>query len=72
VLAIGATAAINRAAADQSTTAAGLRWDISPRVALKAQWDHVRVRREGSGLWQQAGGGPARSDVVAIAADFVF
>jgi hypothetical protein len=72
MLAIGATTAINRTAADQNTTSLGMRWDLAPRLALKAQWDHVRVRREGSGLFGQSGPEPASANVAAIALDFVF
>jgi hypothetical protein len=71
-IADGATTAINRTAADQSTTSAGLRWDVTPRVALKAQWDHVRTRRDGGGLWHLSDAGPAHSSVAAVALDFVF
>lgn len=72
MLAIGATTAINRTAADQSTTSLGMRWDLAAHLALKAQWDHVRVKREGGGLWRQSGSGPATANVVAVALDFVF
>jgi hypothetical protein len=71
-IAIGATTAINRTAADQSTTSAGLRWDVTPRVALKAQWDRVRTRRNGGGLWHRSDARPAHSSVGAVALDFVF
>jgi hypothetical protein len=72
MLAVGAATAINRAAADQSTTSLGMRWDLAPRLALKAQWDHVQVRRDGSGLWRNAGADPATANVAAVALDFVF
>jgi hypothetical protein len=71
-LAIGATTAINRSAADQSTTSAGARWDIGARVALKAQWDHIRTRRDGGGLWRGSDNGASKANVVAVALDFVF
>jgi hypothetical protein len=71
-LAIGATTAINRSAADQSTTSAGIRWDIGARVALKAQWDHIRTRRDGGGLWSESDNDAHEANVVAVALDFVF
>lgn len=71
-IAEGATQAFNHGAGHQHTTSAGLRWDVTSRVALKAQWDHVRTRRDGHGLWRNGDGRPARSDIVAVAADFVF
>jgi len=71
-LAAGATMAINKASGHQFTTSAGLRWDISPRVALKAQFDHVRTRRNADGLWHAADGRADSSNILALAADFVF
>lgn len=71
-LAAGATMAINKTSGHQFTTSAGLRWDISPRVALKAQLDHVRTRRNGDGLWLAADGRAKASSILAVAADFVF
>jgi hypothetical protein len=72
MLAFGATIAINRTAAHQSTTSLGMRWDLAPRLALKAQWDHVRVKREGGGLWHESGPEPASANTAAVALDFVF
>lgn len=71
-IAVGATQAFNNGAAHQYTTSVGLRWDVVPNVAVKTQWDHVRTRREGSGLWHGGDGVPHHSDVVAVAIDFVF
>jgi hypothetical protein len=71
-LADGAASAINTTAAHQFTTSAGLRWDIAPRLALKAQWDHIDSRRDGSALWLRADGRPTQADIFAVAADFVF
>ena len=47
-------------------------WDVAPRVALKAQWDRVHTRRDGDGLWRGSDGAPAHSNVLSVAADFVF
>src|SRR5690606_34342884 len=71
-LADGATRALNGMAGHQFTTSAGIRWDVAPRLALKAQWDHVRSRANGSGLWRDDDGRPAHADIVALSADFVF
>lgn len=71
-IADGATVAINKIAGHQSTTSAGLRWDVAPRVALKVQWDRIHTRRAGDGLWRRADGQSRRAHVVAVAADFVF
>ena len=35
---------------DQNTISLGARWDFYPRMALKAQWDHTWVRKNGGGL----------------------
>lgn len=71
-LALGAATAINGTAASQRTTSLGTRWDVGPRVALKAQFDHVRWRKQGSALWAHADGTAGAGNVVGIAADFVF
>jgi hypothetical protein len=71
-LALGATTAANKSAGEQSTTSAGLRWDVAPRLALKAQFDHVRTRRDGDGLWLRADGRRTSANVLAVALDFVF
>jgi hypothetical protein len=71
-LANGAATAINSVAAHQSTTSLGARWDVTPRVSLKAQWDRIDVRRDGGALWRNSDGRAATAHVVAVAADFVF
>lgn len=35
---------------DQNTVSLGMRWDFHPKMALKAQWDHTWVRKNGGGL----------------------
>lgn len=58
---------------EQTTYTLGLRWDVKPKVALKAQWDSVQgtprslfpVRREQTG-WRGS------TDVVSLSLDFVF
>ena len=71
-LAFGAATAINTTAASQASTSLGTRWDVTPRLALKAQWDHVRWRNQGSALWFNADGAAGSGNVLAVAADFVF
>lgn len=71
-LANGATIAINNTAPHQSTTSLGVRWDLASRLALKAQWDHVRAPEGGSALWNPTDGRKATADVVAVTLDFVF
>jgi hypothetical protein len=71
-LAQGAAMAINTTAASQSATSIGARWDVLPRLALKAQWDHVRWRNQAGALWFNADGRAGSGNVLAVAADFVF
>lgn len=72
MLADTAVTVINKGAAHQYTTSLGARWDLTARVALKAQWDHIRVRPYGGGLWRASDEQRARANVVAVALDFVF
>lgn len=42
--------AFNRTLVDQNTFSLGARWDVNHQTALKAQWDHTWVRKDGGGL----------------------
>lgn len=35
---------------NQNAISLGMRWDLNPRVAVKAQWDHTWVKKHGGGL----------------------
>ena len=39
---------------DQHSLKVGLRWDLSPDVALKLQWDRIWIDEFGGGLWVQS------------------
>jgi hypothetical protein len=60
---------------DQRTTIAGVRWDVMPNVALKAQWDGIRG--DGGSLFPYRND-PAdrrwsgRMDVYSVTLDFIF
>lgn len=41
---------MNAVHVDQNTISLGMRWDLHPKMALKAQWDHTWVRKNGGGL----------------------
>jgi hypothetical protein len=56
----------------QTTTSLGSRWDVHPRMAVKLQWDHTRVRANGGFLWSTANGDPGRADIGTVLLDFVF
>jgi hypothetical protein len=64
--------AVNVGRVDQQTTAVGTRWDIHPRLALKLQWDHVRVNANGGLLWANSTPAAMRANVGSLLADFVF
>lgn len=56
----------------QTTISLGARWDLSPRLALKLQWDRVRVGVNGGYLWDQSRGERGRARVGTLLLDFVF
>jgi hypothetical protein len=56
----------------QTTYSLGGRWDIHPRMALKAQWDHVRIKAHGGFLWSSATSDPGSANVATVLLDFVF
>ncbi len=74
IQALGSAAAYAASAArvDQRSVSAGMRWDVHPEVALKLQWDHFFIRRNGSVLWGTRNLEPASANVVTAAFDFVF
>jgi len=37
----------------QNTLSVGMRWDVHPKIALKAQWDHTWAKRNGARLFIQ-------------------
>jgi hypothetical protein len=56
----------------QKTDAVGVRWDVWKNIALKAQYDRVKVDG-GVGLFTRVNGTmPSSVNVYSIAADFVF
>lgn len=71
----GAITSLNSVRSAQSTLSLGMRWDFDTRAALKLQWDHVRVRDTGWGLWTQGAtddGAPGRANLWSLTLDFVF
>jgi len=47
----GVGANINFYTTNQSTWSLGLRWNLSPKVALKCQWDQTRIKKQSAVLW---------------------
>ena len=72
----GATLALlNQQRTAQTTTSLGVRWDFDSRAALKLQWDRIRIRDHGWGLWSVPaayGGDAATAQIVTATIDFVF
>ena len=66
-----AVAAINSGRSQQSTVSLGARWDFDPRIALKLQWDRVRVAPNGGFIMSgKSSGGVINAGTVLL--DFVF
>ena len=71
----GAVSALNAQRSEQSTLSLGMRWDFDSRAALKLQWDHVRVRDHGWGLWSSpitSDGSAGTANLLSATVDFVF
>ncbi|WP_072036454.1 hypothetical protein [Vibrio sinaloensis] len=72
----GATeAAINSVRIDQESYSVGLRWDVSPYIALKAQYDHVKINPYGYGLWAstlETMGSSSRVHLFSLNMNFIF
>jgi len=47
----GVGANLNFYTSNQSTWSLGLRWNLSPKIALKCQWDQTRIEAQGGVLW---------------------
>lgn len=71
LLGAGAAFAANFGA-NQHTQSLGVRWDIHPQMALKAQWDYIRIGANGGRLWSNSTLSPAHANVTTLALDFVF
>jgi hypothetical protein len=58
---------------DQHTASLGVRWDVASKLAIKAQFDHVRPSAAGGTFIHiQPGYDGHPVNVVSVAADFVF
>ena len=42
---------INSTRIEQKTISMGMRWDMDNNIALKFQWDHTQIEKNGYGLW---------------------
>lgn len=57
---------------DQTTLAAGLRWDVATNTAVKLQIDRFDVRRNGGAGWRASDPRPAEGTVLSVLVDFVW
>lgn len=74
IQAVGTAAAYaaNASRVEQRSLSGGMRWDVLPQVALKLQWDHFAIRRNGSLLWGERNLEPTSANVVTATLDFLF
>ena len=77
--AAGAQQAMNYAAQagavyrfDQSTVGAGLRWDCTPRAAVKLQVDRFDVHANGAAGWRHGDAREAHGVLVSVLLDFIW
>jgi hypothetical protein len=63
---------VNSTRFDQSSLSLGVRWDVQPQMALKLQWDRVKVHDNGGGLWANSDLRSSTNYVVGVGLDFVF
>lgn len=71
----GILVAMNTQRSAQSSLSLGMRWDFDSRAAFKLQWDHVRVREHGWGVWTAPvgdDGAAGRANLLSATIDFVF
>lgn len=60
---------------EQYTHSLGLRWDVAPKMALKAQWDRTYIEKEQFALWAHRNGRADRDatvNVFSFALNFIF
>lgn len=72
VLADGAARAANWSVVNQRAVSLGVRWDLHAQLALKLQWDHIRIGANGSQLWGHGTAEAGHADIGSVVLDFVF
>lgn len=76
LLGVATTRTGNLGRADQRSAGFGARWDLSPTLALKAQWERVNVAADGRALWRLRDGADGRrafrADVLSLSLDTSF
>lgn len=67
--------ALNSSRVDQKAISVGLRWDLTTRIAMKVQWDHIKLGTYAVGLWLYDGDKTkfhGEVDTFTMTLDFVF
>jgi hypothetical protein len=57
---------------NQGSLSIGARWDVNAQVALKLQYDAIRVNAHGGGIWAFNTPSAHHADVLSAGMDFVF
>lgn len=65
---------LNASSANQTTTTLGVRWDVRPQIALKAQWDSIHADEKSRFPYTNARytDWNGRTDVISLSMDFIF
>lgn len=65
---------LNASAANQTTTTLGVRWDVRPQIALKAQWDSIHADEKSRFPYTNARDTDwnGRTDVISLSMDLIF
>ena len=58
----------------QQSVSIGLRWDFYQKIAFKAEWSHIWIDGDGSGLWQAdiRDTTPNHVNLLSFGFDFIF
>lgn len=71
-LGAGAAQAFNGNRFNQSSWSIGTRWDFRPQMALKLQWEQIRISPNGSALWTRGTADAGHARVASVILDFMF
>jgi hypothetical protein len=71
-LATAAATALNSINTKQHAISLGARWDLTSRLALKTQWDHIKTDANGTALWGGSSLDAGQADVASVVLDFIF
>ena len=71
-LGAGIATSYNSSRENQGSLSVGARWDVNAQVALKLQYDAIRVIAYGGGIWGFSTPSPHHASVLSAGMDFVF